>query len=304
MERQTRRRLTAIAGTVAGVAVISAAIAAIQAWAGVPNLSILYLPLVMLCAVTWGWWAALAAAVLAFLAYNFLFTQPYYTFAIHEPHEWVSLVIFLLVATVTSNLAARERARREQANRQAVTATLLYDLSRMLAGDDQPTSLRAVAERLAVEFRLDGVVIAQSDPDGRLTPLVAVGKADAALDSEPGWDGSSPSPAAPTGAGGGSSSRPSGEPRRAAVANFPLRSNGRQIGMLRLVGRSTGFADDETRLLATIADRLAVDLEQAMLRQEANQARGAPSDRRAANGPAVFRLTRLADAARGDQSFR
>ena len=42
--------------------------------------------------------------------------------------------------------------------------------------------------------------------------------------------------------------------------------------MLRLVGRSTGFADDETRLLATIADRLAVDLEQEPLREEANRA--------------------------------
>src|SRR6266540_980291 len=63
-----------------------------------------------------------------------------------------------------------------------------------------------------------------------------------------------------------------GERRRAAVANFPLRTEGRQIGMLRLVGRSTGFADDETRVLATIADRLALDLEQAALRKEANRA--------------------------------
>jgi K+-sensing histidine kinase KdpD len=42
--------------------------------------------------------------------------------------------------------------------------------------------------------------------------------------------------------------------------------------MLRLVGRSAGFADDETRLLATIADRLAVHLEQERLRAEANRA--------------------------------
>jgi two-component system sensor histidine kinase KdpD len=42
--------------------------------------------------------------------------------------------------------------------------------------------------------------------------------------------------------------------------------------MLRLVGRSAGYADDETRLLATIADRLAVALEQERLRDEANQA--------------------------------
>jgi two-component system sensor histidine kinase KdpD len=42
--------------------------------------------------------------------------------------------------------------------------------------------------------------------------------------------------------------------------------------MLRLVGRPGGYAADETSMLATIADRLAVDLEQAALREEANRA--------------------------------
>jgi two-component system sensor histidine kinase KdpD len=271
MERISRAQLTPIAGMVAGVAAISVLIGLIEARIDIPNLSILYLLVVMLCAVTWGWWNALAAAVLAFLAYDFSFVEPRYTFTIRDPEEWLALLIFLVVAAVTSNLAARERARREQASRQARTATLLYDLSRALTAEDQVAGLRAVAERLVGEFGLDGVVIARSDEGGRLEPLVSVGKVKGALGSEPAGRVFA-APGGPNRPGRWIVLRARGDPRRAPVANFPLNSDGRQIGMLRLVGRSAGFADDETHLLATIADRLALDLEQERLREEANQA--------------------------------
>lgn len=255
---------------VVGVAVISVLVALIEAQIRIPNLSILYLLAVMFCAVTWGWWTALAAALLAFLSYNFLFVEPRYTLTAHDPQEWVALVIFLVVAAVTSNLAARERARREQASRQARTATLLYDLSSALVGADHDAALRAVAARVMHEFRLDGVVISRSDADGRLQPLVGVGKTEPALGSEPAGRMFA-SPGGPDRPARWLIVRASGQPRRAPVANFPLRIEERQLGMLRLVGRPSGLADDETRLLATIADRLAVHLQQEVLREEANR---------------------------------
>jgi len=271
MERASWGRLTASAGIVAGVATISVVIGLIEARIHIPNLSILYLLIVMFGAVTWGWWSALGAALLAFLTYDFLFTEPFYTFTIRDPEEWLGLLIFLVVAAVTSNLAARERARREQASRQAWTATMLYDVSRALASDDLEPGLRAVAARLMEEFRLGGVVIAHSDTDGRLTPIVAVGETDGALGSEPAGRVFAP-PSGPAQAGRWIVIRAKTGRRRTPVANFPLRHDDHQIGMLRLVGRSEGFADDETRLLATIADRLAVALEREILRREANRA--------------------------------
>ena len=188
----------------AGIAVTSVVIGLIDSWIDVPNLSILYLLVVLFCAVTWGWWNALGAAVLAFLSYDFFFVEPRLTFTIRDPEEWLALLIFLVVAAVTSHLAARERARREQASRQARTATLLYDLSRTLAWSDQQAGLRSVAERLMAEFGLDGVVIARSDADGRLDPLVSAGKA--TLHSAPSRPAVSlPPPAAPTAPDVGSS---------------------------------------------------------------------------------------------------
>lgn len=267
----SRGQLTAIAEMTAGVAAISVVIGLIEARIEIPNLSILYLLVVMFCAVTWGWWNALGAAVLAFLAYDFLFVEPRYTFTVRDPEEWLALLIFLAVAAVTSNLAARERARREQASRQARTATLLYALSQALTREDQTAGLRAVAERLTSEFSLDGVVIACSHDDGRLDPLVAVGKADAALGSDPAGRVFA-APGGPDRPGRWIVLKARGERQGTPVANFPLRSDGRQIGMLRLVGRSTGFADDETHLLAMIADRLALNFQQETLRKEANRA--------------------------------
>ncbi len=256
---------------IAGVAATSVVIALIDSWFEAPDLSILYLLVVMFCAVTWGWWNALGAAILAFLVYDFFFVQPHFTFTIHSSQEWLALLIFLAVAAVTSNLAARERARREQASRQARTAMLLYDLSQALTAEDLTTGLRAVAARLREAFRVDGVVVARADRDGRLDPIVSVGEADAALSSEPAGRIFA-APSGPNHPGRWIVLKAGGGRRRAPVANFPLRSDGQQLGMLRLVGRADGFADDETHLLATIADRLAVDLEQEQLREEANRA--------------------------------
>src|SRR4051794_15934766 len=181
----------------------------------------------MFCAVTWGWWNSLGAAVLAFLVYDFFFVEPRYTFTIRDPQEWLALLIFLVVAAVTSNLAARERARREQASRQARTATMLYDLSQALTHRDQRSGLHAVAERLLSEFGLDGVVIARAHDDGRLDPLVAVGKVDAALGAEPAGRVFA-APGGPDRPGRWIVVKARDDRRRVPVANFPLRSDGRQ----------------------------------------------------------------------------
>ncbi|MCC7370956.1 MAG: DUF4118 domain-containing protein [Chloroflexi bacterium] len=271
----------AAAGMVGGIALVAGLIAIAEVVVSAPPLSILFLLPVMFTAVTWGWWYALGSSVLAFVAYDYLFVEPRHTFSIHDPEEWIALIVFMIVSALISNLAARERARREQASRQAWTATFLYELSRALGEAGVDAGLRTVSERLRSEFRLDGVVISRADPEGRLTPIVSVGKAGPALGSEPaGRVFAPPSSGARAGRwivmrarGGSPGDQPSASrSARTPVANFPLRHESQQLGMLRLVGRPDGLADDETRLLATIADRLAVALGTELLRQEANRA--------------------------------
>ena len=63
--------LLPLAGMVAGIVAVSLLIGVIRSAIAIPNLSVLYLLVVMFSAVTWGWWVALCSAVVAFLSYDF-----------------------------------------------------------------------------------------------------------------------------------------------------------------------------------------------------------------------------------------
>jgi two-component system sensor histidine kinase KdpD len=139
---------------------------------------------VLLAATNGPLWVAITMAVASTLSFNYFFFAPVGTFAIAEPHNWVSLFAFLIAALVGSNLsaAAQERARmaveraqmieeREAAEierqRGELAATLLASLSHDLKTpltvirmaidnlrDELPVEARrAQAEAAAVELR-------------------------------------------------------------------------------------------------------------------------------------------------------
>ena len=74
-----------------------------------PNLSMVFLMAVLFTAIKFGIWPAIYASVLSFLAYNFFFIPPLYTFTIAEPYELLALLMFLVVAVVSATLAGRVR---------------------------------------------------------------------------------------------------------------------------------------------------------------------------------------------------
>ena len=78
---------------------------------------------VLLSRHQFGVWPAIYASLLSFLVYNFFFIPPLYTFTVAEPYELLALVIFLVVAIVTSAMAGRVRdqatCRRESGPRHA-----------------------------------------------------------------------------------------------------------------------------------------------------------------------------------------
>ncbi|MER3418699.1 MAG: sensor histidine kinase KdpD, partial [Chloroflexota bacterium] len=77
----------------------------------IANISMLYLIAVLAVAVACGSGAAVVAAVAAFLAFDFFFVEPVHTFTVSDPEEWVALLLFLLAAIVTGQLAATQRRR-------------------------------------------------------------------------------------------------------------------------------------------------------------------------------------------------
>jgi two-component system sensor histidine kinase KdpD len=98
------------------------------------NLSMVFLLAVLGCAVSYGLRSAVAASLLSFLAYNFFFIPPIYTFTVASPQELLSLLVFLMVAVFTGTLAGRVHDQAEAVRQRAQNSESLYDFSRKLAG--------------------------------------------------------------------------------------------------------------------------------------------------------------------------
>ncbi|MBY0613447.1 MAG: DUF4118 domain-containing protein, partial [Beijerinckiaceae bacterium] len=103
-------------------------------WLPLPNLSMIFLAAVLVSALSYGLPSAIGAAFLSFLAYNFFFIEPRYTFTVAEPHELFALLIFLVVAIGTGTLAGRARDQSEIVRSRARASQALSDFSRRLSG--------------------------------------------------------------------------------------------------------------------------------------------------------------------------
>lgn len=147
----------------------------------IPNLSMVFLVAVLLIAVSFGIWPAIFASILSFLVYNFCFIRPLYTFTVAEPYEFLALVIFLIVAMITSALAGRVREQAAVSATRMRAMRRLYEFTRRLSG---LASLDAVAEGAASEIHasLERRVIVLLAHDGELA-LTAAWPPEDALDA-------------------------------------------------------------------------------------------------------------------------
>ena len=142
------RRLLRL-GLVTGVSLAAAtgAVAILEHAFGVKNASATYLVAVVLAALLIGTGGAVVTAVGAAGLYNFLFTEPRYTFAIHDPGVLLCVVLLLFVGIVVGQLAALQRQRAEAATAREQEARALFGVSRSLATRD------TLAEALAPDPR-------------------------------------------------------------------------------------------------------------------------------------------------------
>jgi two-component system, OmpR family, sensor histidine kinase KdpD len=145
-----RGRFPPYLAAVAGVAAITAAIAAVRPWVDIPNLVVAYLLLVLLLGARWGWPPAATAAVLAFGAYDFFFVPPYGTLYVSAPRELLNLVVLLAGALAGGRLAAVMASQRELARSAALEFATLYEVA--IAALNEPeaaAALRLLCERAA-----------------------------------------------------------------------------------------------------------------------------------------------------------
>jgi two-component system sensor histidine kinase KdpD len=271
------------AAALGAVIVVSLVIAYIVGPARLANVSILYLFAVLASAAAFGRGPAVFASVVAFLIFDWFFVAPLHQFTIADPAEWVELLLFMLTATVTGQLAAGQRQRRREAEQREREAVVLYDIVRLMSESPLESALEAVAERLRSELQLPALAVEFWRPSGELVRIATGDNTALQRGAAPsrvlqtGPSASSDCHAAPgrwarivrgsRAAGGDSRSVPAGN-----VDVVPIKAGDRRIGGLTLFRREPGFAAVDNRLVSAAATQIGIAVDRDRLRQEAMEA--------------------------------
>ena len=115
---------------VVGTLLVTGVLYFFQLYPRIPNISLLYLLVILTLASTRGIYAAILASIIAFLSFDYFLVPPYYTLTIAKFDEWLALFVFLVTAIITSQLASALRRRAEQARLREHETRILYELVR------------------------------------------------------------------------------------------------------------------------------------------------------------------------------
>jgi len=260
-------RFQAYAGAVAMVAVSTLIGMGIAPRWGTAPVDMIYLPAVLAAAALWGLGPGLAAGVAAALAYNFFFTEPVHTFRMDRVADIVTVVVLLLVALVTSRLAAGIRAQAQlAASHAARNATIAGFAGRLLSCSGEEEIARAACTELHQLFDCNAMLVSglpvprtiAAVPEGNLLTPSDLAAAALAIET-----------AQPAGRG-----TPRLQP--AEWVFHAVRSDQEVLGAVGLA-RDDGTPPvdaDQVQLLASLLDQTALALERARLEQEAREFAG------------------------------
>ena len=154
-------------GSLIGLALVGANTALatlLQPLVGANAMDLLYLLPVIATATLYGLRPSLIASIGAALAYNFFFLPPLYTLTITDPQNVVTLIVFVIVAVVASQLAGQVR---REANLGARTATENAALAafgqRLAAVADETGTATATCEETAALLGVSTVLLGERD---------------------------------------------------------------------------------------------------------------------------------------------
>ena len=120
-----------------------------------------YQLLVVIVALIGGFWPALFAAVLSGLTLNFLFIEPLYTIHVDKAHHLLSLVLYVVIASLVSFIVDRAARYTRAARRSAAESELIQTIAgNVLRGE---SAIQALIDRTREAFRLPGVRLARGE---------------------------------------------------------------------------------------------------------------------------------------------
>jgi len=264
--------------SVAGTAVAAGALLPFRGELATTNVVLVFLLVVIAAAASGGLGPAVTAAALGFLASDVLFIPPYYRLVVTAQQDWLSLLVYLVVAVVVSALVGASEQRRLRAEQRERETHTLYELSASLVSHGRlDATLGAAMRTLRDLLGLAGCAIvlrdAEGDGDGaaRSRSLVAasdgtlpaLGELEAAADAAflDGGRAPAPAPGVPLAPG--------------ELLAVPMRAAGQPVGALAVVAGpgagsgggggsgGSGLGTAERRVLESFAGQAALAVEQA-----------------------------------------
>jgi K+-sensing histidine kinase KdpD len=155
-----------------GVAVVLVAVAILIAFAAddvilAPSLALIFVIPVVIAATSLGWGPSVAAVVTSVLAFDFFFTQPYFSLRMTEPSEIWSAVLLLATSAIVSAVAGQSRRHALEARRAADQAQALQALAHVIIEKrSQREVIAAAATTLSRIFAAPSVIFSKTG--GRL----------------------------------------------------------------------------------------------------------------------------------------
>ena len=158
--RQISRLLFSYLATLLLIGLVTLFLTWVEEFLQIQVIALLYLVPVLICTILWGLTSGVLSGLLAFLAFNFFFIQPYYTFSVHKTQDLITLIIFLVVAVVLSQFVGQAKEAVKVAKLREWEATHMYELISALAGLlDVQTVVRVLADKLLKHFPFKQVEI-------------------------------------------------------------------------------------------------------------------------------------------------
>lgn len=278
-------------GTVIGLGVVALLVPVLTLAGGYqgslgPSIPLFFLVPMLLASTLGGRLAGVIVAVAAVAVWDWFFIPPLHTATIHYARDLLALIVFILDALLTGQLATVARRRAEDAIRRARTSEALYDLSMALIGSHELTSvLSTLTQRLRETFDLQACVILLRGPDETSWHNAAEsGDIPEDLNIQRSrnvagilaWVTSTGQPCGLGHRGDSSVHEGQTDPayhtsRRAEF--WPLRVGSRLVGVLELIHRpGTELDPQRDRLLTTLVNGAAIALEQERLFKEEQEA--------------------------------
>lgn len=225
------------------VAATSAILLTVRPWIDTAALALLFLMPVGLATAVLGQGPGIAAAILSFLAFNYLFVPPYYSLRVLHADNVVALIVFLIVAVVTNQLVGRTRRSLEIATEREREATRLYELSAALIGlIDVNAIAQILADQVQVACQPDHLEVQlRVDPGGPAARAI-------------GTTGTHTAEGRPT-------------------ISIPVQGSRGLLGEIALWMRKMQLAPSQERLLGAMAGQTALALDRARLAQADSRAR-------------------------------